>query len=252
MTGVPGSGKSEWLDALLINLSIQYGWGHALCSMENDREEHFAKLAEKFLGMPFFNNGKAARMGKGDLERAREWIDSHFVRLEFEGDDLPTLDWVLDMAKTAVVRHGVRSLVIDPWNEIEHMRPDGLSETEHVSKCLSKIRRFLRHHGLAGWIVAHPRIMRDWKGEAPGLYDVSGSANFVNKPDVGIVINRKWEDDGPSSEAEIWIKKMRRKRAGRVGMTTLQYDPVTGRYSETDAANVGGYSAGRQEEIGGI
>ena len=34
VTGVPNSGKSEWLDALLCNLSQLYGWQFALCSME--------------------------------------------------------------------------------------------------------------------------------------------------------------------------------------------------------------------------
>ena len=34
MTGVPNSGKSEWIDALLCNLARLHGWSFALCSME--------------------------------------------------------------------------------------------------------------------------------------------------------------------------------------------------------------------------
>lgn len=34
ITGVPNSGKSEWIDALLVNLAEQHGWSFALCSME--------------------------------------------------------------------------------------------------------------------------------------------------------------------------------------------------------------------------
>lgn len=34
VTGVPNSGKSEWIDALLCNLAEQCGWSFALCSME--------------------------------------------------------------------------------------------------------------------------------------------------------------------------------------------------------------------------
>ena len=33
VTGVPNSGKSEWIDALLCNLAVQQGWTFALCSM---------------------------------------------------------------------------------------------------------------------------------------------------------------------------------------------------------------------------
>ncbi|PHT54916.1 Twinkle -like protein, chloroplastic/mitochondrial [Capsicum baccatum] len=35
VTGVPNSGKSEWIDALLCNLNHSVGWKFALCSMEN-------------------------------------------------------------------------------------------------------------------------------------------------------------------------------------------------------------------------
>ena len=34
MTGVPNSGKSEWIDALICNLAMHHGWSFALCSME--------------------------------------------------------------------------------------------------------------------------------------------------------------------------------------------------------------------------
>ena len=34
VTGVPNSGKSEWIDALLANLAEQHDWCFAMCSME--------------------------------------------------------------------------------------------------------------------------------------------------------------------------------------------------------------------------
>jgi hypothetical protein len=34
VTGVPNSGKSEWIDALLANLADMHDWCFALCSME--------------------------------------------------------------------------------------------------------------------------------------------------------------------------------------------------------------------------
>jgi twinkle protein len=35
VTGVPNSGKSEWIDALMCNINNQCGWKFVLCSMEN-------------------------------------------------------------------------------------------------------------------------------------------------------------------------------------------------------------------------
>ena len=49
--------------------------------------------------------------------------------------------------------------------------------------------------------VAHPRQMRDWKGDPPNLYDISGSAHFINKCDNGVVVHRNNDPNkGPQSE----------------------------------------------------
>ena len=37
VTGVPNSGKSEWVDALMCNLAVQHGWTFGLCSMVGGR-----------------------------------------------------------------------------------------------------------------------------------------------------------------------------------------------------------------------
>ncbi len=37
-------------------------------------------------------------------------------------------------------RYGIRGLVIDPYNELDHARPSYMQETEYVSSMLSKVR----------------------------------------------------------------------------------------------------------------
>ncbi len=239
VTGAPGSGKSEWVDALAVNLAMEHGWVIATCSMENTAEEHFAKIAEKYLGVPFFEAEYAVgipRMGEGELDAARDWIDQHFVRIECEGDQLPTFGWILDVARSAVMRHGIRGLVIDPYTELDHQRPEGMPETEYVSTMLSKVRHFARTNGVHVWFVAHPRQLKDWNGAAPGLYDISGSAHWANKPDVGVVISRNRDPQvGSLDEVEIILRKVRRKIVGQIGSVTLRYDRVTGRYHDLTA-----------------
>ena len=85
---------------------------------------------------------------------------------------------------------GIRGLVIDPYNELDHQRPPGVSETEYVSQMLTKIKRFAQHYDAHVWFVAHPKQLQQWRGDAPNLYDISGSAHFVNKADNGVVIHR--------------------------------------------------------------
>lgn len=40
----------------------------------------------------------------------------------------------------SIARHGIRGIVIDPYNELDHSRPSYMSETEYVSKMLSQVR----------------------------------------------------------------------------------------------------------------
>ncbi|KAK2994893.1 hypothetical protein RJ640_024601, partial [Escallonia rubra] len=77
VTGVPNSGKSEWIDALCCNLSESVGWKFALCSMENKVREHARKLLEKHVKKPFFGEryGKSAdRMSVEEFEHAKRWL----------------------------------------------------------------------------------------------------------------------------------------------------------------------------------
>lgn len=48
VTGLPNSGKSEWLDALAVNLAQLHGWRIGMCSLENTPREHGRKLMEKY------------------------------------------------------------------------------------------------------------------------------------------------------------------------------------------------------------
>jgi len=112
VTGIPNSGKSEFVDALMVNLAQRYGWRFAVCSFENPPAEHIAKLAEKHLGAPFWD-GPTQRMSEAELRRAMDWVGDRFYLIRAD-DDTPTIDWILEAARGAVLRHGVRGLVIDP------------------------------------------------------------------------------------------------------------------------------------------
>ena len=72
VTGVPNSGKSEWLDALAVNLAARHGWRFALCSLENDRLGHLVKLLEKRVGRPF-RDGAGGRVRMTWQEAVSGW-----------------------------------------------------------------------------------------------------------------------------------------------------------------------------------
>ncbi|PKA52258.1 Twinkle like protein, chloroplastic/mitochondrial [Apostasia shenzhenica] len=236
ITGVPNSGKSEWIDALLCNINEKHGWTFALCSMENKVQEHARKLLEKHIKKPFFTvryGESIERMSPEELEEGKKWLNATFHVIRCDDDALPSVDWVLNLAKAAVLRNGVRGLVIDPYNELDHQRPTHQTETEYVSQMLTKIKRFAQHHSCHVWFVAHPRQLHNWGGGAPNLYDISGSAHFINKCDNGIVIHRNRDvNEGPLDRVQVFVRKVRNKVIGRIGDAFLQYDRVTGRFND--------------------
>jgi twinkle protein len=229
VTGIPNHGKSEFIDALASNLALNHDWRFALCSFENPPSEHIAKLTEKRVGAPFWD-GLNRRMSEAELQGAIYWINDRFFLIRFD-EEAPTIDAILDKARAAVMRYGIRGLVIDPYNEIEHRRLPNMTETEYVSQLLGKVKRFAQNHGVHVWFVAHPAKIQRENGNLPPptLYDISGSANWANKADVGLVVYR---DEAVPNTADIYIRKVRFKSVGKIGALRLRYDPATGRYSD--------------------
>lgn len=77
VTGVPNSGKSEWIDALLVNLAYHHGWAFAVCSMEKKVRDHARQLLEKTMRKPFFDAPYANNTPRMSWEE---------VRLTFSGE----------------------------------------------------------------------------------------------------------------------------------------------------------------------
>lgn len=230
ITGIPGHGKSEWLDALTVNLAIREGWTFGIFSPENQpMTYHIQKIAEKYIGKPF-NQGLAQRMNVKEFDDAMQWIDAHYT---FILPELPTVDTLLETASQLVLRYGIRGLVIDPWNEIDHSRLGGMTETEHISQMLTKIRTFARNHGVHVWVVAHPTKLQkgpDGSYPVPTPYDVAGSAHWRNKADNCITIYRNIREN--DEQVEIHVQKVRKKTNGKVGMATLLYNKLVGQYRD--------------------
>ena len=223
VTGMPSSGKSEFIDQIMVNLAQRESWKFAVCSFENPPHMHIAKLAEKVTGKPFYD-GLGPRMTEEDLADAVEFINDHFVFLESKDGGMSTIESVIDRTKQAVMRLGVRGLVIDPYNYIEQT---GAEEHSGISYMLSKITSFAKAHGIHVWFVAHPQKMypkEDGTYAVPKGMNISGSAAWFAKADLGITVHRA-EDC-----VEIHCWKSRFKWVGQQGMACLTYNLSNGRY----------------------
>lgn len=225
VTGIPGSGKSEWLDNLAMHLAMRYEMGFAVFSPENyPLELHIQKLTEKYIGKAFLS------CTDEEIDKALRFLNERFYFIAHT--ESPTLAQIVDDAAALMLGDKrCRGLILDPWNEVEHVRPAQYSETEYISWALSILRQFARIHDASAWIVAHPtklqRDKADGKYPVPTLYDISGSAHWRNKADVGIVVHRH---DPHINEADVYIQKVRFKHTGRMGRVTLQYHYESGRF----------------------
>jgi twinkle protein len=140
----------------------------------------------------------------------------------------------MERAAASVLRDGTTDVLIDPWNEVEFER-GSMSETEFIGRSLQRLRAFGTRHGVNVWIVAHPAKMYPAKpGEAvtpPGLYDISGSAHWANKSDIGITVHSAAE-----GATDILLTKARFQRWGKRGSkATIAFHRPTGLYHDTDA-----------------
>lgn len=226
ITGIPQSGKSEFCDQIILNSIIRSGWKWAYYTPENmPVERHFVRVAEKYTKKPFTQLDEYTR-----VETVATL--SKYINL-INPEDGANIDSILDKVDALVYRYGINGFILDPWNEVEHRRDKNLSETEYIGMELQKCRQFARSREIFFIIVAHPtKISKKMDGEYPvaNPYDISGSANWRNKPDSCLSVWRSFKR--PTNDVEIHIQKMRNKYAGKNGKVDFTFDIDTGVYTE--------------------
>ncbi|MBS4012434.1 MAG: toprim domain-containing protein, partial [Bacteroidetes bacterium] len=178
ITGIPSHGKSNFMDQLMIKLAINHNWRWGIFSPENSTIEiHLLRLIEILVGKPFlkdYNN----RMTFDEVETARDFINDHTYFILPDNEEY-RLERILEAASGLVLKHGIKGLILDPWNTLEHQYGSD-SETIYTGKVLNQLKYFARIHDIHLFLVAHPRKMARKKDsklfEVPTLYDISGSA----------------------------------------------------------------------------
>ncbi|OAY71515.1 Twinkle protein, chloroplastic/mitochondrial, partial [Ananas comosus] len=193
-----------------------YGYEQGISSGWNNVDklykvkEHARKLLEKHIRKPFFNARYAdsvERMSVEEFEQGKEWLNDTFHLIRCEDDCLPSVKWVLDLAKAAVRRYGVRGLVIDPYNELDHQRPLNQSlHDEFLEFFIAKSFQFLE-------------------------FLIAKSVHSFH------LDNRTETEDpkaGPLDTVQVCVRKVRNKVAGSIGDAFLAYNRVTGEYMEVE------------------
>lgn len=229
VTGHPGHGKTALMAQVWADIADMYGLVVAVATFETRAKPHYRRILRTL-----HSGRREVEMTAEEKSRADHWINDHY-RFMVHPDQKPTLDWLLDMAEAAVVRHGAKVIQLDPWNRLESSRDHRETETEYIGRCLTAIYKFAQDMGVHFQVLAHPAKMDGpRKGSAPELDDIAGSKHWDNRVDQGFVVHRpKLFDQGQRcTDAVIYHKKTRFEELGHPCKLHVNLNLQTGRFED--------------------
>ncbi len=164
VTGIPSSGKSDFVDQMCVGYNKEYGWKTAFASPENAPTYlHAHKLMRKVWGdMP--NKGD---IGGNKWNQVADHVNNNFFFIDMERY---TLESVLRKGAELVKRKGIKCLVIDPFNKVRDVDCTTEDVNRYTMEYLTKIETFAKKYDVLVFIVAHPTKMyknQDGKIEEP-------------------------------------------------------------------------------------
>tara|TARA_R110002020_G_scaffold130589_6_gene292162 strand:- start:926 stop:2638 length:1713 start_codon:yes stop_codon:yes gene_type:complete len=190
VTGIPSSGKSDWVDQMCVGYNKLYGWRTAFASPENHPTYlHAHKLMRKVWGdMPSEQD-----IGKEKWEEVADNINSNFFFIDMERY---TLDSVLRKGAELVKRKGIKCLVIDPYNKVRDTSDASGDVNIYTLEYLTKIEMFAKKYDVLVIVVAHPTKMykdKDGKIEEPTMYNIKGGGEWYDASYHGLLVHRDYE-----------------------------------------------------------
>ena len=190
VTGIPSSGKSDFVDQMVVGYNANYGWKTAFASPENAPTYlHAHKLMRKvWQDMP-----SKADIGSDKWNQVAEHVNDNFFFIDMERY---TLESVLRKGAELVKRKGIKCLVIDPFNKVRDVDCKTEDVNRYTMEYLQKIEIFAKKYDVLVFIVAHPTKMykgSDGQIEEPTMYNIKGGGEWYDASYHGILVHRNYE-----------------------------------------------------------
>ena len=191
VTGIPSSGKSDFVDQMVVGYNNNYGWKTAFASPENAPTYlHAHKLMRKtWQGMP------SSKDIHGDKwNRVANHVNDNYFFIDMERY---TLESVLRKGAELVKRKGIKCLVIDPFNKVRDVDCKTEDVNRYTMEYLTKIETFAKKYDVLVFVVAHPTKMykdKDGKMEEPTMYNIKGGGEWYDASYHGILVHRNYEE----------------------------------------------------------
>ena len=191
VTGVPSSGKSDFVDQMVVGYNANYGWKTAFASPENAPTYlHAHKLMRKtWQDMP-----RKADIGTDKWNQVAEHVNDNYFFIDMERY---TLESVLKKGAELVKRKGIKCLVIDPFNKVRDVDAASDDVNRYTMDYLQKIEMFCKKYDVLVFIVAHPTKMykgADGKMEEPTMYNIKGGGEWYDASYHGLLVHRNYEE----------------------------------------------------------
>ena len=224
VTGIPSSGKSDFVDQMCIGYNKNYGWKTAYASPENKPNYlHAHKLMRKtWEGMP-----TKADVGSSKWNQVTDHVNDNYFFIDM---DRYTLEEVLSKGAELVKRKGIKCLVIDPYNKVRDVNSKTEDVNRYTMEYLTKIEVFAKKYDVLVIIVAHPTKMykdKDGKIEEPTMYNIKGGGEWYDASYHGLLIHRDY--DAKTVKAK--VLKVKFQNLGENGAEAhFTWEPKSGSY----------------------
>ena len=189
VTGIPSSGKSDFVDQMCVGYNQLYGWKTAYASPENQPTFlHAHKLMRKMWGgMP-----SEADINTEKWNTIADMCNSSFYHIDMEKY---TLEHVLKKGAELVKRKGIKCLVIDPYNKVRSAKPS-TDVNQYTLDYLEQIDIFAKKYDVLVIVVAHPtKMYKDGNGkiEEPTMYNIKGGGEWYDASYHGLLVHRDYD-----------------------------------------------------------
>ena len=224
VTGIPSSGKSDFVDQMCVGYNRNYGWKTAFASPENKPNYlHAHKLIRKtWEGMPTKDD-----VGTSKWKQVTDHVNDNYFFIDM---DRYTLDEVLKKGGELVKRKGIKCLVIDPYNKVRDVNCKTEDVNRYTMEYLTKIEVFAKKYDVLVFIVAHPTKMykdKDGQIEEPTMYNIKGGGEWYDASYHGILVHRDY--DAKTVKAK--VLKVKFQNLGENGAEAhFTWEPKSGSY----------------------
>ncbi len=224
VTGIPSSGKSDFVDQMCIGYNKNYGWKTAYASPENKPNYlHAHKLIRKtWEGMPTKED-----VGTSKWDQVTDHINDNYFFIDM---DRYTLDEVLTKGGELVKRKGIKCLVIDPYNKVRDTNCKTEDVNRYTMEYLTKIEVFAKKFDVLVIVVAHPTKMykdKDGKIEEPTMYNIKGGGEWYDASYHGLLVHRDYE----AKTVKAKVLKVKFQNLGENGAEAhFNWEPKSGSY----------------------